>query len=247
MLKLSKTNGIIPPYTFDGTLHYDGTLSYIRFKGFEANESGGSANIMLGRGRNGIDYVVLFDNEAQKDEPYYKKSHLQKMHKEALIGLWEYHNETSIHYGYKTTYTEAEIIADLMTVTIEQYYRRHCDEVCWYDLESDFIVRGYLQGVAVAVNDLTKHKVWGKDSLFNIFYGSPLSGVVMVYENDSEIETIYLDEFLNSEYETWQPEHKEALIAAIMKRYENEDYANALREYLTTTLPNDYSEVSYTD
>ena len=247
MIKLYKINGVIPPYAFEGTLHYDNGLSNIRYNEFEANESGSSANIMLGSGHNGIDYVVLFDSEAQKDEPYYKKSRLQKMRKEALIDLWEYHNETCIRYGYNTTYTKAEIIADLMTVTLEQYYRKHYDETRWYDLEADFIVHGYSQGDAVAANDLTKHKVWDKDSLCNIFYDSPLAGVVTVYENDSELETIYLGEFLDSEYETWQPEHKETLIAAIMKRYENEDYVTALREYLTATLPNDYSEVSYVD
>lgn len=245
MLKLSKINGIIPTYAFEGTLHHDNDLSYIRFKDFEANASGNSANIMLG-GRNGIDYVVLFDSDAAKGEPYYKKSHLQKMRKEALIDLWEYHNETSIQYGYNTNYTKAEIIAELLTVTLEQYYHNHYNETRWYDLESDFIVRGYSQGDAIAVNDLTKQKIWDKESLCNIFYDSPLSGMVTVYENDAVIETIYLDEFLDSEYVTWQSEHKEALIAAVMKRYDG-DYANALHEYLTATLPNDYSEVSYTD
>ena len=245
MLKLSKINGIIPPFAFTGTLHYDNALAYIHFKEFEVNASGGSANIMLG---NGVDYIVLFDDEAHKGRPFYAKSRLQKMRKSTLIDLWEYHNGTRMRGGYNTSYTKAEIISELMTITLEQYYRKHYEETArWYDLEADFVVRGYSQGDAFAVNDLTKTKRWDKESLCNIFYNSPLSGVVTVYENENEIETIYLDEFLDSEYITWQPEHKEALIAAVMKRYENEDYAAPLLEYLSETLPNDYSEVNYTD
>ena len=243
MLKLSKTHGVIPPYAFDGTLRHDNGLSYIHFKDFEANESGNSANVMLS-GRNGIDYVVLFEDEAQKDEPYYKKSRLQKMRKEVLLDLWAYHNGGYPH----PTLTKAELIADLLTVTLEQYYRNHYDETSWHDPEADFTVHGYSQGDAIVVKDLTKLKLWDEESLCNIFYDSPLAGAVTIYGNENdELETIYLDEFLESEYEPWQPERKEALITAIMERYESEDYATALREYLTATLPNDYSEVRYVD
>ena len=243
MLKLSKTNGVIPPYAFEGTLRHDNNLSYIRFKEFEANESGSTANIMLS-GRNGIDYVVLFDNEAQKDEPFYKKTRLQKMRKEVLLDLWAYHNDGHPQYGD----TKAELIADLLTVTLEQYYCKHHEETSWHDLEADFIVHGYSQGDAVAVKDLTKSKIWDEASIHNIFYNSPLAGVVTIYGNENdELETIYLDEFIDNGYATWLPERKAELIAAIMKRYENADYATALREYLTTTLPNDYSEVRYVD
>lgn len=247
MIKLTKTNGITSPYMFEGTLRYDNGLSHIRFKEFGANESGYSANIMLGSGRNGVDYVVLFDSEAQKDAPYYKHAHLQKMRKTDLIDLWEHHNDTRIYHGYDTHYTKAVIIADLMTVTLEQYYRKHYDDTRWSDLEADFIVRGYSQGDAVAVNDLSEQKLWSREKLCNVFYGSPLSGTIIVYENDAEIATIHLDEFLDDEYVTWQPEHKEALIAAVMERYENEVYADTLRKYLVVTLPNDYSEVDYID
>ena len=242
MLKLSKTNGVIPSYAFEGTLRHDNHLSYIYFKDFEANESGNSANVMLS-GRNGVDYVVLFEDEAQKDELYYKKSRLQKMRKGELEELWAYHNNG---YPHLTT-TKDELIEDLLTVTLEQYYSHHHDETSWHDLEADFIMRGYSQGDAIAVKDLTKHKIWDEESLRNVFYDSPLAGIVTIYENESEIETVYLDEFIEDEYTTWQPEHKEALIEAVMKRYESAGYATALREYLTTTLPSDYSEVSYVD
>ena len=240
--QLSKTHGVIPPYAFEGTLRHDNGLSYIYFKDFEANESGNSANVMLS-GRNGIDYVVLFEDELQKDEPFYKKTYLQKMRKEVLLDLWVYHNNGHPH----PTTTKDDLIEDLMTITLEQYYCNHHNETSWHDLGADFIVHGYSQGDAIAVKDLTKLKLWDEESLRNVFYDSPLAGIVTIYENESEIETIYLDEFLESEYEPWQPERKEVLIDNIMKRYESADYATALREYLTTTLPNDYSEVGYVD
>lgn len=236
------------PFMFGGNLHYDNFLSSMWYDEFKENASGTSANIMLGSGRNGVDYVVLFDNEAQKDEPYYKKSRLQKMRKDGLIDLWEYHNETCIQYGYNTTYTKAEIIADLMTVTLEQYYRKHYEDVeRWYDLETDFVVRGYSQGDAVAVKDLSKSKFWDSEILTNIFYDTPLSGSVCVYDNGEFITDIYLDEFIEDVYGAWQPEHKEALIVSIMKHYGDESYASALEEYLRATLPNDYSEICHVD
>ena len=132
-------------FTFTGNLHYDKDLAYIFFEEFENNASGNTANLMLGNGRNGIDYVVLFENEAQKDELYFKKSHLVKMRKEALIDLWEGINGTSIEYGYNYNPLKSDLIDDLMRVTNGAYYTHHYNQSDYQDLDYDYSIAGIVK------------------------------------------------------------------------------------------------------
>lgn len=243
MLKLSNPNAVIMPYAFEGGLHYDNGLSSLFFVEFKNNAFGNSANVMFS-GRNGVDYVVLFENEAQKDESWFKKSHLQKMRKHELVYLYC----NLIDYIESDEFTKPELIDDLMTISNDEYYRNHYSETeRWYDLDHDYVVHGYSQGDAVAVKDLSKSKFWTKESLCNIFYDSPLSGKVTIYQDGQEIAEIYLDEHLDSLYPTWGSEHKNALIESVMKHYVNEPYTSALREYLMANIPEDYNGLDYID
>lgn len=244
MLKLSTPNAIIAPFAFEGGLHCDNSLASSYFNDFADNVSDTSANLMFS-GRNGVEYVVLFENEAQKDEQHFNKSYLRLLRKCRLVDLY------CRLIGHIDSYelTKPELIDDLMTITHEKYYRRHYadDSVTWYDLEHDYVVCGYSQGDAVAVKDLSKSKFWTEESLCNIFYDSPLSGKVTIYQDEQEIAEIYFDEYLDSLYATWDSERKDALIESIMKHHTNKPYADALREYLSNTIPDDYSGLDYVD
>ncbi|MFB6349910.1 hypothetical protein ACFBZI_11745 [Moraxella sp. ZJ142] len=73
-------------FSFECSLYHSTDLMDIECQAFENNASGYSANLIFCN-RRGVDYLVLFENEQQKSEPYFKKSHLQKMRKEPQLDL----------------------------------------------------------------------------------------------------------------------------------------------------------------
>ncbi|MFB6349907.1 hypothetical protein ACFBZI_11730 [Moraxella sp. ZJ142] len=140
-------------------------------------------------------------------------------------------------------YTKAQLIDDLLTVDFEQHYTTVYKENDWCELEYDYTVRGYCQGDAIQVKDLSTHKVWDKQSLQNLFFDVPLTGSVTVYKDNQAIADIYFDEFLDP-YCYWDADEKAKLIEKIGNSCQGEEYQSPLIAFLEQALTTDCVDVA---
>ena len=186
-------------YTFEHYAKYSNDLSQVYFDYFN-NEI---KNQSLWFGDRQTDYLVIFESEAFKNAPYYKKSVLSKMKKSELFELCEMF-ELIGYWKDEKDYLKSELIDELLTVDNEQFYRNHYDENSWRDLDYSFIVRGYSHDNAVKVllvGDV--EKCINEDYLQNIFFDSPVDGSVTIYKDDvflGEINFYELNNFNEYDY-----------------------------------------------
>ena len=121
----------------------------------------------------------------------------------------------------------------------EEYYKNHYEKEYYQDLEYSFGVRGYSQGDFVKVKIVGNVEKWiDKEYLTNIFYDTPISGFVEVFnENGSLIDDFQLYDLSNfNEYDYYD---KDKLIAMIGDYCSNKDYKDLLIAYLNENLNND--------
>lgn len=217
-------------YTFDHYAKYSNDLSQIYFDDFK-NEM---KNQSLWLGDRQTDYLVIFESEALKNAPYYKKSVLSKMRKSELFELCEMHELVGYWQDEKDV-LKAELIDDLLTVDNEQFYNHHYSENTWYDLDYTFKVTGYCQGDVIKVLLVGNvEKYINEDYLQNIFFDSPINGSVTVYKDDELLAEINFHELNNfNEYDYFDKDN----LIEMMKNYcKNEDYCAKLIEYLENSL-----------
>lgn len=218
-------------YTFDHYAKYSNDLSQIYFGDFK-NEMN---NQSLWLGDRQTDYLVIFESEALKNAPYYKKSVLSKMRKSELFELCEMF-ELIGYWQDEKDLLKAELIDDLLTVDNERFYNYHYSENTWRDLECDFIVQGYSQGDVIKVLLIGNvEKYINEDYLQNIFFNSPINGRVTVYKDGEFLEDINFYELNNfNEYDYFD---KDKLIEMMKDHCKNDDYCTKLIEYLENSLP----------
>jgi hypothetical protein len=168
------------------------------------------------------------------DKPYFKKSALNKMSKQAIFDLCEDYDLLGFSDDVNR-FTKAEYISDLLGVTIEQHYKK-ATEAGWHGfgerITHDFYIsRGYSQGDAVYIisldEALTPSKKKGYD---RILWDCPIS--IRAQINDLEL---YEDSFLNDVYE-----YDLDAIKANIARLPISDYAKG---WLVDALP-DYPHYS---
>lgn len=184
--------------------YFDVVLSSIWYDDWKTDLEYNNQLLMF-RGRNGVDYVVLADDLSK---PYYKKSELSKMKKSELIDLI-----CDLGFYINGSCTKSDLITEIIGLAdIEYYYTKHHENRRWHDLECDFTVYGHCQGDAIKViilsGDLKRNT---KETLTNLFYDTPINhGKIEFLDQE-----IYLDGYAENFYE-WD---KEALISNFEKNY----------------------------
>lgn len=230
-------------YTFDHNVSYDTWMSQHNFDDFKSEWQ--KQSLWLGD-RNETDYIVFFASEKLMSAPYYKKSQLAKMRKQALYDLCEEyeilnynHSEYEIEDNTKQT-----LIAELMQyIDNEKYYTHHYNESAYRDLDYDFDITGYSQGDKVLIKTVGTKKDFKEsdlcylpesDYLTNIFYDTPIYGRIDINLNGEEIETFNffeMDDF--NEYDYFD---KDKILSLIENHFSGEEYLVLLMEYLKDNL-----------
>ena len=225
-------------YTFDHYAKYSNDLSQIYFDDFK-NEI---ENQSLWFGDRQTDYIVIFESEALKDAPYYKKSVLSKMKKAELFGLCRMFGLVG-YYEDEKDYLKSELIYQLLHVNNELFYSHHYSENAWRDLDYTFKVTGYYQGDVVKVLLVGNvEKYINENYLQNIFYDSPIYGEVTIYKDDQFLDEINFYDLNNfNEYDYFD---KGKLIEMMKDYCKDEDYCAKLIEYLENSL-NDQLSYDY--
>ena len=117
----------------------------------------------------------------------------------------------------------------------EEYYRNHYEKEDYQNLDYDFIVKGYSQGDCCKVKIVGNVEKWiNKDYLTNIFYDTPISGIIEVFKDGSLIDEFSLFDINNfNEYDSYD---KDKLITMIADYCSNKDYLQDLLNYLSENL-----------
>ena len=222
--------------SFEHSAIYDCDLSRIYFDDFKSEVE----NHSLWFGDRQTDYLVIFESEALKNAPYYKVSHLNKMSKQALYDLCEQYEILDYYYSNSdfNTNKKQDLIDEIMRhVDNEKHYTMRFHQSRWYDLECDFVVRGYSQGDAIKVLLVGKVESYiNCDFLTNVFYDTPLCVKISIdvnYNFYDEVD-LYCGEYVF---------YDKAECLNILKRdYSKHEYFNQLLEYAEKHLP---SEAKY--
>lgn len=231
--------------SFTHNVSYSASLSQIYFDDFKSEWK--NLSLWLGD-HKGTDYLVFFANEEIKNAPYYKKSHLAKMNKQALYDLCKQYEILNYHhseYDFEDN-TKQMLIDELMKyVDNEKYYTHHYNEYSYRELDYDFSIVGYCQGDKVLIKLVGNEKQFidnmylpTESHLTNVFYDCPLDVSITINLNCEEIETIY---FYCGEYEYYD---KDKIIDMIKSEYKNHEYYSQLLDYALNKLPND-AEYAY--
>lgn len=223
-------NNGVKLYSFNHNISYDCDLSQIYFDDFKADIENQSLWF--------DSYLVIFANEALKTAPYYKKSHLAKMSKQALYDLCEqyeilsyYHSEWNIEDNTKQT-----LINELMKYcTNEKYYTYYFNESSWHELDCTFIIRGHCQGDAYQVLLVGEVDTYlNSETLENIFYNTPLSGCIEVALNGTHLTEINLYDLKDfNEYACYD---KGDIVSMVNEYCSNSEYSVLLNDYLESNL-----------
>ena len=216
-------------YDFKVNISYDTDLSYLHFSDFKEGHMNDNINLFFGSRET--DYLVIFENEKVLNESYYKKSKLARMNKEELYSL-NYYNE--LLWGDETL-LKSELIDNLLSVSNEEYYKNRYEKEYYYNLDFDFAVEGYNQGDCVKVKIVGNVEKWiDKEYLTNIFYDTPISGIIEVFKNGSLMDEFNLYDLPNfNEYDYWD---KDKLITMITGYCSSKDYLQDLLNYLSENL-----------
>lgn len=215
-------------YDFKVNISYDTDLAYLHFNDFKESHMSDNINLFFGSRRT--DYLVIFENEKVLNESYYKKSKLARMNKDDLTNL----ADEMLGYGFDDS-TKQTLIDGLMSITIEGYYVSHYENESYNNLDFDFAIEGYNQGGYCKVKIVGNVEKWiDKDYLTNIFYNTPLSGIIEVFKNGSLIDDFHLYDLANfDEYDSY---NKDKLIAMTADYCSNKDYKDLLIAHLDKNL-----------
>lgn len=216
-------------FTFNHRITYDCDLANLYFSDFQKGHMNDNINLFFGSRET--DYLVIFENEKVLNESYYKKSKLARMNKDELYGLNYFHDLI-----WRTAdLLKSELIDNLLSVNNEEFYKNHYEKEYYQDLDFDFATSGYNQGDYCKVKIVGNVEKWiNKDYLTNIFYDTPISGIIEVFKNGSLIDDFNLYDLPNfNEYDNYD---KDKLIAMIGEHCKDKDYSQDLLNYLNDNL-----------
>ena len=224
-------------YDFKINICYDTDLANLYFNDFKEGHMNDNINLFFGSRQT--DYLVIFENEKVLNESYYKKSKLARMNRDELYGLNYFHE---LVWRTKNL-LKSELIDNLLSVNNEEYYKNHYEKEYYQDLDFDFAISGYNQGDYCKVKIVGNVEKWiNKEYLTNIFYDTPISGIIEVFKNGSLIDDFQLYDLANfNEYDNYD---KDKLIAMIADYCSNKDYKDLLVTYLNDNL-NDIIDYDY--
>ena len=213
--------------SFEHSAKYDCDLSRMYFDDFKDEIK----NQSLWFGNRQTDYLVIFESESLKYESYFKKSKLAKMKKVELYDLAE--SFDLAYYDFEDM-TKSDLIGELMGISNESYYEHNFAKNSWYDLECDFVVRGYSQGDVIKVLLVGNVESYiNCDFLTNVFYDTPLCVKISIDVNYNFYDEIYL---YHGDYVYYD---KSECIEILKREYSKHEYFSQLLEYAEKHLPND--------
>lgn len=219
-----------PAFSFSHNIGYYTDDAQMRFSDFEKEIEGRS----LWLGSRSTDYLVIFESESVKNQPYFKKSKLARMKKsclEELHGDFACSGDIINECRHMDNPTKQDYIDDLLSVSNEAFYKYHFENQSWRDLDSDFTIRGYSQGDAVQVKLVGKVDAYlTSDYLTNIFFDVPLSGNVTIEQDGEAIAEFYLSELAN--FDEYTQFDEDDLLAKISEYTSDKSYHDALIAYL---------------
>ena len=228
-------------YDFKVNVSYDTDLANLYFSDFKEGHMNDNINLFFGNRRT--DYLVIIENETVAKASYYKKSQLARMNKASLYELLEKHNHDIIYSCNIEDMTKLDMIECLLEIDNKDYYTSHYDNECYNNLDYDFTISGYSQGDYCKVKIVGNVEKWiNKDYLTNIFYDTPISGIIEVFKNGSLIDDFQLYDLTN--FDEYAYYDKDKLIAMLTDYCSNKDYKDLLVAYLdknlNTTIDYDY-------
>lgn len=219
-----------PAFSFSHNIGYYTDDAQMRFSDFEKEIEDKS----LWLGSRSTDYLVIFESESVKNQPYFKKSKLARMKKSCLEEL---HSDFACsgdiinECRHMDNPTKQDYIDDLLSVSNEAFYKHHFENQSWRDLDSDFTIHGYSQGDAVQVKLVGKVDAYlTSDYLTNIFFDVPLTGSITIEQDNEGIEEFYLSELAN--FDEYAQFDKDDLLAKISEYISDKHYHDALTAYL---------------
>ena len=225
-------------YDFKVNVCYDTYLANIYFNDFKEGHMHNNVNLFFGNRQT--DYLVIFENEKVAKASYYKKSQLARMNKASLYELLEKHNRNVCNIEH---ITKLDMIDCLLEVDNQEYYTKHYENEYYQDLDFDFTISGYSQGDYCKIKIVGNVEKWiDKYYLTNIFYDTPISGIIEVFKNGSLINDFQLYDLANfNEYDSYD---KDKLIDMIAEYCKDSDYKDLLVTYLNDNL-NDIIDYDY--
>ena len=220
-------------YDFKVNVSYDTDLANLYFNDFKEGHMNDNVNLFFGSHQT--NYLVIIENEKVAKSSYYKKSKLDRMNKACLNELLEKNNHDIIYTCNAEDMTKSDMIDCLLEIDNQEYYSKHYDNEYYQDLDYDFSISGYSQGDYCKVKLIGNVEKWiNKEYLTNVFYDTPISGVIEVMKNGSLIDEFNLYDLANfNEYDYY---NKDKLIAMISDYCSNKDYKDLLVTYLNANL-----------
>lgn len=219
--------------TFEHNISYDNDLSSIYYNDFI---NGYTSVTVQSFGDRQTDYIVIYGDNVKMTDNYFDINYLESLSNDELIELLD----GLQFYNYDEEDRE-DLIYQLQQFDNEDYYSRHFESENWHNLEYDFNIIGYSQGDNIKVKMLgNASEYYDENSLTNLFYDSPISGVVNVYSNGELINELFADEFLENYY-NWD---KVQFINNVSNATLDKGYHALLNQWLLDNL-NDELEYSY--
>lgn len=219
--------------TFEHNISYDNDLSSIYYNDFI---NGYTSVTVQSFGDRQTDYIVIYGDNVKMTDNYFDINYLESLSNDELIELLD----SLQFYNYDEEDRE-DLIYQLQQFDNEDYYSRHFESVNWHDLEYDFNIIGYSQGDNIKVKMLgNASEYYDENSLTNLFYDSPISGIVNVYSNGELINELFADEYLENYY-NWD---KVQFINNVSNATLDKGYHALLNQWLLDNL-NDELKYSY--
>ena len=224
-------NNNIELITFKHNISYDADLASIYYDDFINGYTGITVQSF---GSRQTDYLVIYGDNVKMTDEYYDINYLESLSNDELIELLD----NLQFYNYDEEDRE-DLIYQLQQFDNEDYYTKHFESVNWYNLDSDFNITGYSQGDNIKVKLLgNASEYYNDDNLTNLFYDSPISGVINVYSNGELVNELFVDEYLD-DYYVWD---KTQFINNVSNATLNEGYHALLNQWLIDNLK---SELDY--
>ena len=215
-------------YDFKVNVCYDTDLAADYFYDFKEGHMNNNVNLFFGSRQT--DYLVIFENETVANTSYYKKSKLARMNKTDLTNL----AEDMLGYGFDDS-NKQTLIDGLMSITNKDYYTSRYENEGYNNLDFNFAISGYSQGDYCKVKLVGNVEEWiNKDYLTNIFYGTPISGSVEVFENGVSVDEFSLYDM--EDFDEYAHYDKDKLISMLTDYCKDGDYIDLLLDYLDKNL-----------
>ena len=227
-------------FNFNVNVSYDTDLASMYYNDFKNGYMNDNVNLFFGSRQT--EYLVIIENETVAKQSYYKKSKLSRMNKACLYELLEKNNHNIVYTCNIEDMTKSDMIDCLLEIDNQEYYSKHYEDEYYQDLDYDFAISGYNQGDYYKVKIVGNVEKWiNKNYLTNVFYNTPISGSVEVFENGALIDEVSLYDLKG--FDEYAYYDKDSLICMIAEYCKGEEYAQDLLSYLNENLNNELEYV----